>query len=101
MDKLMKDLLKEAHDHGYGIGRSNLQWSEGKSWTEFLKQNNIPLLTKEQNKEQVAFKAILLRGQGFTYRGIASVLGYPHPQSVKNLITQFEKQKNKRKKEDK
>jgi hypothetical protein len=96
MDKLMKDLLKEAHDHGFSIAASMLGWSEEKSWTEFLKQNNIPVITEDEIRDQVAKKAIQLRGQGHSLRNIASILGYNHPQSIKNIIMWYEKRQNKR-----
>ena len=96
MNKLIKDLLKEAHDHGYGIAQSNLQWSQNKSWLEFLKQNNIPLITEDEIRDQTAKKAIQLKHQGHTLRDIASILGYNHPQSIKNMIMWYEKRQSKR-----
>ena len=98
MDKLIKDLLKEAHDHGFSIGGSMLGWSSEKSWAEFLKQNNIPLITENEIRDQTARKAIQLRDQGHTYRNIASVLGYNHPQSIKNVIMWYEKRQTKKNK---
>jgi hypothetical protein len=101
MDKLMKDLLKEAHDHGFAIALSSIHWDIGKSWTEFLKQNNIPLITEDEIRDQVAKKAIQLRSQGHSLRNIASILGYTHPQSIKNIMMWYEKRQKKRnKKED-
>lgn len=96
MDKLMKDLLKEAHDHGFSIGQSMLGWSAEKSWVEFLRQNNIPVITEDEIRDQVARKAIQLRDQGHSYRSIASILGYVHPQSIKNLIYWYEKRQAKK-----
>lgn len=60
-DKEMRLLLKEAHDHGYGIGRSNLDWSQEKSWQEFLKQNNMPIQSKLEWNSERAKKAIQLK----------------------------------------
>lgn len=98
----MKALLKEAHDHGFSIAGSMLGWSEEKSWIEFLKQNNIPLITEDEIRDQAARKAIQLKEQGHTLRNIASVLGYAHPQSIKNMIMWYEKRQKKRnQKEDK
>jgi len=99
----MKELLKEAHDHGYSIGASMLGWSQEKSWTEFLKQNNIPLVTEDELRDQIAIKAIQLQNQGHTLRSIASILGYNHPQSIKNVIKWYNVRQSKRttnKKED-
>ncbi len=97
VNKLIKDLLKEAHDHGYGIGESNMGWGIKKSYTEFLKQNNIPLITEDEVRDQVAWKAIQLQSQGHSLRSIASILGYKHPQTIKNLIVLFEKRNKKKK----
>ena|SRR5690242_10267811 len=96
MDKLTKDLLKEAHDHGFTIALSSIGWHINKSWLEFLKQNNIPLITEDEIRDQTARKAIELRDKGHTLRNIASVLGYSHPQSIKNLIMWYEKRQAKR-----
>lgn len=95
MDKLIKDLLKEAHDHGFGIGESNLGWTLEKSWTEFLKQNNIPLVTEDEIRDQVAAKAKQMQAQGHSLRNIASVLGYTHPQTIKNMIYWYDKRQQK------
>lgn len=95
MDKLMKELLKEAHDHGFSVAGSILGWSPEKSWTEFLKQNNIPLVTEDEIRDKTARKAIEMRSKGHTFRNIASVLGYDHPQSIKNLIFWYEKRQSK------
>lgn len=94
----MKDLLKEAHDHGFSIAGSMLGWSQDKSWVEFLKQNNIPLITEDEIRDQAARKAIELRDKGHSLRNIASVLGYSHPQSIKNVIMWYEKRNAKRNK---
>lgn len=98
MDKSMKQLLKEAHDHGYNIGRSMLTWDAQKSFVQFLKENNFPLLTEDEVRDQAAEKAIHLRGQGHSFRNVASVLGYNHPQSIVNLIKWYNKRLRKRKK---
>jgi hypothetical protein len=99
MDKLTKDLLKEAHDHGFSIGQSMLGWNQDKSWVEFLRQNNIPLVTEDEIRDQNAKKAIQLQGQGHALRSIASILGYDHPQSIKNLIYWYNKRQAKRNKQ--
>ena len=96
MDKLMKDLLKEAHDHGFTIALSSIGWHIEKSWVEFLKQNNIPLITEDEIRDQAARKAIQLRDQGHSLRNIASVLGYKHPQSIKNIMMWYAKRQKKR-----
>jgi hypothetical protein len=96
MDKLMKDLLKEAHDHGFAIALSSICWDIEKSWAEFLKQNNIPLITEDEIRDQAARKAIQLKEQGHSLRNIASILGYNHPQSIKNIMMWYSKRQNKR-----
>lgn len=95
MDRLMKDLLKEAHDHGFEIGASFLGWDKEKSWKEFLKQNNIPLVTEDELRDQVAKKAKQMQAQGHSLRNIASVLGYTHPQTIKNMIFWYDKRQSK------
>ena len=95
MDKLMKDLLKEAHDHGFEIGASFLGWDIKKSYKEFLKQNNIPLITEDELRDQVAMKAKQMHAQGHSLRNIASVLGYTHPQTIKNMIFWYDKRQKK------
>jgi hypothetical protein len=95
MNKLMKDLLKDAHDHGFGIGESNLKWNIEKSWIEFLKQNNIPLITEDDLRDQAASKAKQMQAQGHSLRDIASVLGYTHPQTIKNMIFWYDKRQKK------
>lgn len=95
MDKLMKDLLKEAHDHGFTIGIAHMGWDIEKSWTEFLKQNNIPLISEDEIRDQVAKKAKQMRAQGHSLRNIASVLGYSHPQTIKNMIYWYDKRQSK------
>ncbi len=94
----MKELLKEAHDHGYSIGASMLGWPQEKSWIEFLKQSNIPLITEDELRDQIARKAIQLQGKGHSLRSIASVLGYNHPQSIKNVIKWYNARQAKLKK---
>lgn len=98
VDKPIKDLLKEAHDHGYSIAASMLGWSEGKSWSEFLKQNNIPEVTEDEIRDLNAKKAIQLKEAGHSFRNIASILGYNHPQTIKNMIFWYNKRQAKRKK---
>lgn len=95
MDKSMKALLKEAHDHGFSIGASMLGWDSNKSWTEFLKQNNIPVITEDELRDQIAKKAKEMQSQGHTLRNIASVLGYTHPQTIKNMIYWYDKRQSK------
>lgn len=87
--KGVRELLKEAHDHGYGIAASNLDWTIEKSYSEFLKQNNIPLVSAEEIKKQEAVKAKQMAANGFTLREIAATLGYGHPQSISNLIKKY------------
>lgn len=94
----MKELLKEAHDYGYSHSVKSLGWDATKSWTEFLKQNNFPLFTEDEIRDQAAIKAIQMQVQGHSLRNIASVLGYSHPQSIKNLIFWYNKRVQKRKK---
>lgn len=101
MDRLMKELLKEAHDHGYTHSIESLGWDATKSWVEFLKQNNIPLLTEDEIRDQNAIKAIQMQSQGHSLRNIASVLGYSHPQSIKNLIFWYNKRLKKQSKHQK
>jgi hypothetical protein len=98
MDKLMKDLLKEAHHHGYCIAMSQVDWNIEKSWTEFLKQNNIPLVTEDEIRDQTAKKAKHMQAQGHSLRNIASVLGYTHPQTIKNMIYWYDKRQKKQNK---
>jgi prophage antirepressor-like protein len=95
MNKLIKELLKEAHDHGFGIGESNIKWSIEKSWNEFLRQNNIPTITEDEVRDQVAKKAKQMQAQGHSLRDIASVLGYTHPQTIKNMIFWYDKRQKK------
>jgi hypothetical protein len=95
MNKSLKDLLKEAHDHGFSIGASMLGWSIEKSYTEFLKQNNIPLITEDELRDQVARKAKHMQKQGHSLRDIASILGYTHPQTIKNMIFWYDKRQAK------
>ena len=95
MDKSMKALLKEAHDHGFSIGTSMLRWDQAKSWNEFLKQNNFPTITEDELRDQIAKKAKEMQSQGHTLRNIASVLGYTHPQTIKNMIYWYDKRLQK------
>lgn len=95
MDKLMKTLLKEAHDHGFSIGASFLGWDQEKSWKEFLRQNNMPLVTEDEARDQVAKKAKQMQAQGHSLRSIASTLGYTHPQTIKNIIHWYDKRQKK------
>lgn len=95
MDRLMKDLLKEAHDHGFSVSASHLGWSADESWIEFLKQNNIPLVTEDEIRDQVAKKAKHMQSQGHSLRNIASALGYTHPQTIKNIIHWYDKRQAK------
>lgn len=95
MDKLIKDLLKEAHDHGFAIALSSINWCIEKSWKEFLKQNNIPLVTEDEIRDQVAKKAKHMQAQGHSLRNIASTLGYTHPQTIKNIIHWYDKRQQK------
>lgn len=95
MDKSMKDLLKEAHDHGFSIGASMLGWDQNKSWNEFLKQNNIPVVTEDELRDQIAKKAKEMQARGHSLRNIASMLGYTHPQTIKNIIYWYDKRQSK------
>jgi hypothetical protein len=91
MKKPMRELLKEAHDHGYGIGRSNLDWTEEKSFAEFLKQNNIPMITEAQLRATNGKKAVRLKAEGHSLRDIAGILGYSNPETVRLLIKRYSK----------
>lgn len=95
MNKLIKELLKEAHDHGFSVASSFLGWDAQKSFTEFLKQNNIPLVTEDEIRDQVALKAKHMQAQGHSLRDIASTLGYKHPQTIKNMIYWYDKRQKK------
>jgi Tfp pilus assembly ATPase PilU len=97
MNRLIKELLKEAHDFGYGHAKSNLGWDQDKCWLEFQKQNNIPLVTIDEIRDETARKAIQLREQGHSLREIASILGYSHPQSVSHCINFYDKRLRKKK----
>ena len=85
-DKLVRRLLKAAHDHGYSIGRSMLNWDEQKSWLQFLKENNIPIQTRDEYNAELAKVAVELQKSGHSLRAIGAVIGLPHPYSVKKLI---------------
>ena len=95
MNKLIKELIKEAHDHGFSVASSFLGWDQNKSWQEFMKQNNIPAITEDEIRDQVARKAKQMQAQGHSLRDIASVLGYTHPQTVKNIILWYDKRQQK------
>lgn len=84
------ELLKEAHDHGYECADANMRWDIEKSFSEFLKQNNLVnswnahLSDTIKVDESAAAKELKIKG--FTIREIAKMLGYKHPGSVSHLL---------------
>jgi hypothetical protein len=81
------EILKEAHSHGFQISKSNLKWSEEKSWNEFLKQNYTGIV-KFMSLEERSIEAKKLRSRDMTIRKIAKIMGFKNPGSVTYLLNQ-------------